>query len=179
MRSPVKAVTPDAMPAIQLIRNRVDVRHLGQCVMERGVEDGHARSRSPKNSSRCSNARDVVRIVQGREIDEILELTDDCVVDERRFGESLAPMHHPMTNGVDRLAILRARNALFRKPREDVFDCRGVIADRRGAPDCPFDRIEADYRFASDSIDESSRQPFVSAGCYRFLVCRNQLELER
>ena len=68
-----------------------------------GVEHGHLRHRRPVRSGRLDPG-DVGRIVQRGERHQRSYRGDDVVVDERRLGEHLPTVHHPVAHRFDRLA---------------------------------------------------------------------------
>ena len=134
VRGAVKPVSADAMPTVQLIRDRVQVRDVGQAVMKRRVEDRHLRHAGPEYGARRGDAAQVVRVVQRRELDQLFQLAAHRVVDARRVREALAAVHHPMpdcfdlADAVDLDAGVRAR-----QPGDHVLHRGGVVADRRAS----------------------------------------------
>ena len=74
MRRAVKAVAPHAVPPIELVRHRVEVRRLGQAVMKRRVEHRDLRHAGAEHRARRGDAAQVVRVVQRRELDELFQI---------------------------------------------------------------------------------------------------------
>ena len=150
--------------------------------MKRRVEHRHLRHAWAEHGARRGDAPQVVRVVQRREFDQLLEAAPHLVVDARGLRECLAAVHDTVSHGLD-LADLGDRHARFgaREPRDDVLDRRGKIANRRGAlrPADVAIAWQRENRFAADALDwprASRRSLALGNGC---LVGVDQLELER
>src|SRR6476660_352184 len=72
VRRPVKPVSPNAMPSVQVIGNGIPIRLLGNGMMESRVERRHLRHVGTQQFSRRQNSLYVIRIVQRRQVDAIL-----------------------------------------------------------------------------------------------------------
>ena len=54
-----------------------------------------------EHRARGGDAAQIVRIVQRRELDELLDPAPDVVVDPRRLGEPLTAVHDTVPHGLD------------------------------------------------------------------------------
>ena len=73
MRSSVKSVSADAVPAIEMIRNGIQVGLLRKRMMKCGIENGYLGDVFAEKFSSRQNALDVIGIVQWRQINTILD----------------------------------------------------------------------------------------------------------
>src|SRR5450759_3213542 len=154
MRRAMKAISAHAVPTVELVRQRVEICHLPQRVVKRGVEHRDLRNTGPERGARRRDAAQVMRIVQRREVDQLLESAPNVVIDTRRLCESLAAVHDAVPHGFD-LADLRDRYTGFvaRQPGDDVLDGGRVIADRRCALYRPTTgRLERQDSSAADAV---------------------------
>src|SRR5262249_44333177 len=101
MRSPVKSVAAHFVSAIELIRQRVEIRALRQSLMKRGIKHRHLRKSRPKQLPRRDDAFYVCRIVQGCKLYARFDLAKHVAGDQHRLSESLASVHDPVTDRVD------------------------------------------------------------------------------
>ena len=90
----MEAVTADALVIIGA-RQREGVGDEGMGAMEGGVEAGDLRYRRERLHRRLDSG-DVMRLVQGRERDELAELGQHRGVDHRRLGQVQPAMDDPM-----------------------------------------------------------------------------------
>jgi hypothetical protein len=74
----VKAISPDVVPSIELVRDRVEICDLGERVMKRRVEHGDLWHPGTQHGARRGDASEVVRIVQRGQIDQILDRAPPC-----------------------------------------------------------------------------------------------------
>ena len=100
MRCTVEAVAADAVSTIQVVRHGVQVRLFRDRCMERGIEHRYLRYCRAEDLSGGSNSSDVIRIMQGSQVDALLDTPQDFIIDERRFLEQLAPMDDAVPHGV-------------------------------------------------------------------------------
>ncbi len=110
MRGAVKSVTPNAVPAVQVIRDSVKVGLLWKRVMERGVEHGDLRHPRSEELARRQDSPDVVGIMQRRQVDAIFNALQHLVVDQRRFFEHLSAMHDAVPHGVNVAGAMNGRH---------------------------------------------------------------------
>src|SRR6476660_5556570 len=73
VRSAMKTVAPNAMAAVQVIRNRVQVSLLGKRVMKCRIEYRHLRRTRTQKCSRGKNPLDVIGIVKRGQFNAALD----------------------------------------------------------------------------------------------------------
>src|SRR5918999_4580615 len=98
----MKAVPSHSIAAIELIRQRIQEGMVRQGLMKCCVKHGDLWQAFAKQCPRGSDAFDVRRIVQWRQVDAVFEAANDFVVYQHRSGETFAAMHDAMA---DRLNI--------------------------------------------------------------------------
>ena len=98
MRRPVESVTAHFVTAIQLVGKAVQVRDLGERVVERRVEHRDLRNAGSEDARRGANTGDVVRVVQRRELHELIERLENAFVDALRPREILTAVHDAMAH---------------------------------------------------------------------------------
>ena len=175
VRRAVEAVASNAVTAVELIRNRVEIRCLGHRRVEGGVEYRHHRGAVAERRPGGPDAVQVRRVVQRSEVDAVLDLADDAGVDPGVGPEALAAVHDAVTDrvdlarGIDHPGIVSGAH----EPAHHPFDRRAVVADRlRELPHLPPARLVRAQRLSADALDEPAREPGLGRGVH-------EQELER
>jgi hypothetical protein len=101
MGSSVEPVPADPVTAVEMIRDGVEIGLFGNGMMEGGIKDGHLGNARTKELASCQNAFDVVRIVEGSEIDAVLDSLQNRVIDENGFLEQLPTVDHTVSDGLN------------------------------------------------------------------------------
>ena len=101
----MKAIATHALVVIGA-RQGVGVIDEGMAAMESGVEARDLRRRR-KSFHRRFDARDIVRLVEGRKRDERFQLRKRGVVDQNRLGIIRPSVHDAMANRGDRRIVAR------------------------------------------------------------------------
>src|SRR5208337_1990099 len=101
VRGAVKAITADAVPAIEMVWDGVEVRPLGDGRMECGIEDRHLRRGPAHDFPYGANTLYVIGVVQGSQIDAVLDAFQDLIVDDGGLVKQLATMHDTMSRGMN------------------------------------------------------------------------------
>ena len=97
----VEPVPADLEPPVVLVRDPVQVRHLGQARVERGVEHRDLRHAVAQELARRADALEVGRVVQRRQLDAILDARDHGLVDAHRGPEALPAVDHTVSDRVN------------------------------------------------------------------------------
>ena len=148
---PVKPVAPHALVVIGA-RQGEGVVHEGMAAMERRVETGDLR-RSGKSADRRLDPGDVVRLVKGRERDELAQLGEYGLVDQHRRGKVGPSVNDAVADRDDALRVAHVlepaendpgRRLVVELGRRSVEDELGLFAGR------PLDRA---FRGRADSLD--------------------------
>ncbi len=82
MRSAVKSVAANAVAAIEVIWNGVEIRVIRNRMVKRCIEDCDLRSFAAERFSRRGDSFQVIRIMQRREIDSLFEAFQDSFIDQ-------------------------------------------------------------------------------------------------
>src|SRR5271165_3614675 len=155
MRGSVEAVSTDAMPSIEVIRNGVQVRLLWNRMVKRSVEYGHLGNVLAEELSRRHDALDVVRIVKGRKINAVFNSLQDLVVDKGRLREQLAAVHNAMPNRLNVTRTLDLGDSRFvgGNVADQVVQRRRNVAQRSRELLSRFGALlESDYRLPTDAF---------------------------
>jgi hypothetical protein len=149
-------------------------------MMKRGVEDRDLWHPGAQHRARGGDAAKVVRIVQGREVDQILDRAPHLVVDAHRLTESFTAVHDAVADGLDlRDPRDRGTRLLAREPADQVLDGRRVVAELdSGLHTRPAGRIQLDDRFAADPLDLATGQSAIRRRRDRCRVGVDELKLE-
>ena len=92
----MKAVTPYAL-GMKLMRYRVVIRNRSMRAVKRRVEAGDLRQVREIGENR-TDRRQIVRLMQGREVDEPFQSRHDPVIDQHRPIEFRTAMHDTMSD---------------------------------------------------------------------------------
>src|ERR1700739_4787783 len=98
---PMEPVAAAAGTTVEVIRNGIQIRLLRNRMMERGIEDCHLGNGLTEEFARGPNALEVVWIVKWGKVDAVFDPLQHLVVNQGRFREHLAAMHHAMSHGMD------------------------------------------------------------------------------
>src|SRR5690606_6027364 len=101
VRRTVETVTPNLVPAIELIGNCVQERAFGQRVVERGIENRHLRHSWPQCRTRGLYTAQVGGVVQRCELDVVFNAAQYVRVNRYGTLELLATMNDAVTNCVN------------------------------------------------------------------------------
>src|SRR5215218_891629 len=96
MRRAVKAIAPNPIVLSKITRNRVRRRSNRQRAKEGGIEDRNMRNSELR--SRSLNAQHGARIVQWREGNQISDLLEHLVIDDRWIGKVGTTMDYPVAD---------------------------------------------------------------------------------
>jgi len=96
----VEAVAADTVPAVQVIRQGVQIGVLRNGGVKRRVKHRNLRHADAEELARGLNALDVVGIVERRQIDAVLDAFKHRVVHQLRFRKQLAAVDHAMAYSV-------------------------------------------------------------------------------
>ena len=100
VRGPVEPVAPDAMAQIQVVGQAIEIGFLGQRAVEGRVEDRHLGNPLAQQVLAGLDALEVGGVVQGGQLDAVLDPGQDGLVDAHRLLELLAAVHDPVTDGI-------------------------------------------------------------------------------
>ena len=122
------------MTAIQMVRHRVEVSVLGNRGVKSGIEDCDLRRRLAEDLPQRPNSAQVVGIMERRQVDAVFDSLQHLIVDDDRFLEQLAAMHHAVSHRVDvsQTANLVDPGAIRCQPAQHIIECCRDIADGRG-----------------------------------------------
>src|SRR5262245_44580561 len=101
MRRAMKAIAPDAVTAVELIGDRVQIRRLGQSLMKGSIENCDLRESGAKHLARSEYAFDIRRIVERRELHAIFNGLQHLIADQHRLLEVFSPMDHAVPDCMD------------------------------------------------------------------------------
>lgn len=97
----MKTVAPHLVTPVVLIWYCVQICYFGEGLVKCCVENGDLRYVVAEYLACCRDATQVVRVVQRREINELLEAALYGRIDERGLGEHLATVHDSVTHCID------------------------------------------------------------------------------
>ena len=100
MRGPVETVSSDPVFAIERVRDRVQIRTLGQRLMKGCIEYRNLRY-AGKDLHKRPDALQVGGIVKGRHRRYGLYLSQHTGIDGDRASKALSTVHHAVTGGLD------------------------------------------------------------------------------
>ena len=182
MRGPVKSIAADAVPAVEMIGNGIQISLLGDGMMERGIEYRDLRRILAEQFPRRLNALYVIGIVQRRQIDAVFDPFQHLIVDERRFLKQFSAMHHAMP---DRMHVRRA----FDFRRRPTGRTRCSEPDNRARE--PISRsgavnvcsgisamLNPDDRLAADTLDFAAAHAIVLVLLDLLKIGRDHLKLQ-
>src|SRR6476659_4806613 len=92
----MKAIAPDPIGLSKITRNRV-----GRGRRRQGIEEGGIEDRNVRHVELCAgslNARHGTRVVKWGERNQILDLIQHVVIDDRRIGEVRSTMHDSVSD---------------------------------------------------------------------------------
>jgi len=123
----MEAITADAVLLVQLVREGVQVRAFREGGMEGGVEHGDVRG-VRQRGARGVDAGEVGGVVEGRERREGIEIGENLVIEDDRFGVALPTMHHAVPDEMDvvRFGLLAERVEPDAEGGMDVFERTNV-----------------------------------------------------
>ena len=98
MGGAVKAIAPHPVGPVQVLWQGIAVGRRGHGLVEGGIEDRHL-GHPGEEIQGDLDARQIGRIVQGRQGDHVADDGHHRRVNPGRPVEGLPPMHHPMTHG--------------------------------------------------------------------------------
>jgi len=87
VRCSVKSIAPDAMTAVEMVGQRVEVSVLGNRRVKSGIEYCDLRRRLAEDLPQCPNSAKVVGVMERREVDAVLDSFQHLIVDVDRFLE--------------------------------------------------------------------------------------------
>src|SRR5882672_4565499 len=97
----VKTIPANPVAKVEVVRNGVQIGALGQRVVKSGIEYGDLRNLRTQQFAHGANSAEIRGIVQGGQVDAILNAPHHFVVDEDGIRKSLAAMNHAMSDGVN------------------------------------------------------------------------------
>ena len=100
VRGAVEAVAADAVAAVELVRNGIEIGRLGHRRMEGGIEHRDHRDPLAEQGAGGPDAAQVGRVVQRGEVDAVLDPADDAGVDPGVASEALAAVHDTVADRV-------------------------------------------------------------------------------
>src|ERR1700756_5718151 len=129
----MKSVTPNSMPAVKMIRNRIQICLFRNRMMERRVKYRNLRDVAAKKFLRRQNSLHVVRIMQWRQIDTTLDPLEDSIINQCRFLEQLPAVHDTVADGMylGRTLDLGNSRAFRCNEPEQVIESRTHVPQRR------------------------------------------------
>ena len=93
----MKSIATNVMPPIQVIGEGVKESVLRDRLMERGVEDCHLRNVWAKNLARRENSFDIIRVVQGGQVNARLDSLKYVVVNQSGLSEQFSTVNYSMS----------------------------------------------------------------------------------
>ena len=112
VRSAVESITPDAMTAVEMIGNGVEVSFSEEATWWKEVSNTATCGTSLPNKSRArDDPLDIVGVVQGRKIDAVFDSLEDAIVDQGGLFEQLSAVHHAMADRMHVSGALDLGNA--------------------------------------------------------------------
>ena len=179
VRRAVEAVAADAVAAVELVRDRIEIGRFGHCRVKRGIEHRDHRNTFAQQSTSGPNAAQVGRVVQRREVHAVLDPADDVGVDSGVGAEALAAVYDAVTDrvhlagGIDHPAVVARIVVRPDEPSHHSLDGGAVVADRLGElPGFPVVRPIRAQGLPADAFDDTAREPGLGRGIH-------ELELER
>jgi hypothetical protein len=171
------------MPSIELVRQCVEIRVLGQRVMEGRVEHGDLRNAGAEHGAGGLDAAEIVRVVERGQVGERLEAVAHLVGNEHRRGEMFAAVNDAVAHGVDvgdpREGCL-VPGSIRGEPRDDVRDRGGVIANGRGGGGLlAAAASHGEDGLTADALDLAAGEADVTRAGDGCVVGIDELELER
>ena len=141
---------------------REGVGDKGVAAMKRRIETGDLNG-ARKCALSCFYSGNIVRLMQGSEWDENLELGENVLLDDRRLHEIDAAMHDAMADGDDPLVAMSVL-----EPIENGSDRGGVINPAAAFIDCECDlashgRAHGESRFGAEPLDLPGGKLFHSS----------------
>src|SRR5689334_21773178 len=97
----MEAVPPNLVAEIEVIRNRVQKRSLRQRVMECRIKYGDLRNLRSQQFAHGANSPKIRWVMQGCEVDAVLDSCHHCVGDQNRIRKSLATVYDSTAYRVD------------------------------------------------------------------------------
>ena len=181
VRRSVKSIAPDAMTAVEMVGQRVEVSVLGNRRVKSGIEYRHLRRRLAEDLPQGPNSAQVIGIMEGREVDAVLDPLQHLIVDDGRFLEKLAAMHDTVSRGMDvsQTPNLVDPGAIRCEPAQHIVERRGDIADRRSQrlpQTCAV--LDGDDRFPANSLHLSTAQELILIVLDSLNIRGNHLELQ-
>ena len=177
----MEAIAPDTVPPVQMVRHRVEVCALRNRGVKSGIEDCDLRRRLPEDLPQRPNSSQVVGIMERRQVDAVFNSLQDIIVDDDRFLEQLAAMHHAVSRRVDvsQAANLINPGAIRRQPAQHKIKRPRDITDGCGQllPDT-FAVLYGDDRFPADPLHLPTAQKLIVVLPDSLKVCGNHLELQ-
>src|SRR4051794_18390994 len=125
-------------------------------MMKRRVEHSHLRQTFTKQFACRQNSFHIVWIVQGRQIDALLDALEHPIIDQCRFLKQLPAMHHAMSYGVhiSRALDLPDARALRDNVPKQIIECGSHISQRSSQSRARLLPIShPDDSFAANSLD--------------------------
>src|SRR5512133_3460401 len=89
------------MTAVEMIGQRVEVSVIGNRRVKSGIEYCDLRRRPAEDLPQGPDSTQVVGIMEGREVDAVLDSLQHLIVDHGRFLEKLAAMHDTVSRRMD------------------------------------------------------------------------------
>src|SRR5690625_7205456 len=100
----MESVSPDPVPPVEGVGDRVEVSLLGEGMVEGGIEDRDLWHPWPEGLTDGDDAPEGVRVVEGCEFDPVLAPAGHVAVDQHRAAEVSATVDDTVDHGVDRTA---------------------------------------------------------------------------
>src|SRR5262249_32468794 len=150
-------------------------------MMESGVKHRGLGQFGTKDLSHGENALDVVGIVEGGQIDAILNPLQHLVSDEDRFGKEFPAVNHTMPSGMDvgRTLDFRDSRSIGYDPTNQVLQGPRNIGERscKSLPRS-IACLHRDDGFSADSLSLAAAQALVAVLLNPVEIGRNQLKFE-
>jgi hypothetical protein len=154
---------------------------LGQRRVKRRVEHRRLGDLRAEREPRRLDALEVVRIVEGGEVDRLLDAAQPGVVEQHRVREALTAVDDAVADRVD---LVQSRDGDPRirvdQPLHDRLEGRAVIANRhRPAGARARTRLEVEHGFAPDPLDDPARESLIRVRSHPLGIRADELKLER
>jgi len=179
VRRAVESGAADLEAPVVLVGDPVQVCHLRQGRVERGVEHRDLRHAVAQELARRANAPQVRRVVQRRQLDAILDARDHVVVDAHRGPEALPAVNHAVPDRMDVGHRAHRFDARVGRddPAQDPVHCLPMVAQRRVLESLlPTLCLKHDQRVARDALDPPVGQATIGVGGGRRKIGLDQLE---
>ena len=164
MGGAVKSVSANLVPPIELIRDCIQIRYFRHGCVKRRIKNNDLRNAGSEQLTSRLNAFQIGRVVKRRKVDTIFNPLDHIVVNNDGPCKLLAPVNHPVPDGMYVAERANGCNIRFcgNNPSQQVVESSAVIAQRGrllclGSTAC----LHGDQRLASDSFDNAFRQLLV------------------